>query len=161
MAVRPTYFAVFITLIVILHFILHLAFGFEGSAPQLVTVAALLGARRLRPGAAAGVGFGLGVLEDALSVTSFGASAFALTLVCYLGARSRDLFEGESVPFLLLYLFLGTWLRDVLVFLVSPGAPRVETMSRLVIALPLIALYAAAAGVTATLIYRAVSGERA
>lgn len=161
MAARSTYFAVFITLLVILHFVLHLAFGFGGEAPQLLTVAALIAARRLRPGAAAGVGFGLGLLEDALSLTSFGASAFALTLICYLGARSRDLFEGESVPFLLVYLFLGTWLRDALVFLVAPGAPRVEAASTLVIALPLIALYAAAAGVTATLIYRAVSGERA
>jgi rod shape-determining protein MreD len=161
MASRPGYFVIFVALLVLLHFTLHLAFGLGTEAPDLLTVAALIAARRVRGGAAAGIGFALGLLDDSLSLNAFGASAIALTVVCYLGARSRDLFEGESVLFLLVYLFLGKWLRDVLVTLASPGTARPEGAASLLVGLPLYALYAAVAGVVAMVIYRAISGERA
>ena len=75
MASRPVYYAAFIAFLAFLHFTLHLAFGFGPQAPDLITVAALLAARRLRGGQAAALGFVFGILADALARTSFGASA--------------------------------------------------------------------------------------
>lgn len=46
MALRSRYYAVFVTLLVILHFVLHLAFGFGREAPELLTVGALMADRK-------------------------------------------------------------------------------------------------------------------
>ncbi|MGH7553227.1 MAG: rod shape-determining protein MreD [Longimicrobiales bacterium] len=159
MAARPVVFIAFVAILVLLHFILHVAFGLGQGAPDLVTVAALIAARRLRGGQAAALGFVLGILDDALAITSFGASALALTVVSYLGARSRDLFEGESLLYFLVYLFLGTWLTDTIVLLVSPETLR-RTATSLLVGLPLIALWTALAGVAAVMFFRAATGER-
>jgi rod shape-determining protein MreD len=161
MAGRPVYFAAFVALLAALHFTLHLAFGLGSEGPDLITVAVLIAARRLRGAHAAALGFGLGLLDDGLAVNGFGASALALTIVGYLGARSRDLFEGESLLYVLVYIFLGKWLRDVLVFLIAPGGTRGDAPSVLLVATPLLALYASVAGAAALIIYRAASGERA
>jgi rod shape-determining protein MreD len=159
MAARPVVFIAFVAILVLLHFILHVAFGLGQGAPDLLTVAALIAARRLRGGQAAAFGFVLGILDDALAITSFGASALALTVVSYLGARSRDLFEGESLLYFLVYLFLGTWLTDTIVLLVSPETLR-RTATSLLVGLPLIALWTALGGVAAVMFFRAATGER-
>jgi rod shape-determining protein MreD len=159
MAGRPAAFIAFVVFLVVLHFIIHVAFGLGQGAPDLLTVAALIAARRLRGGQAAALGFVLGILDDALAITSFGASALALTTVSYLGARSRDLFEGDSVLYFLVYLFLGTWLTDTIVLLVSPETLR-HTASSLLVGLPLIALWTALAGVATVTLFRAATGER-
>lgn len=153
---RSTYaYWVFIAILVFLHFALHVGFGLEGAAPDLLVVATLFGARRLRAPGAALVGLGLGLLEDALSVVAFGASALALSILGFLGARSRDLFEGDSLLFVAVYIFLGKWLRDA-VHVALTDAERGTLLS----SSPLAALYAAIAGLVALGVYRAVTGER-
>ncbi|HUH13010.1 MAG TPA: rod shape-determining protein MreD, partial [Longimicrobiales bacterium] len=77
-----------------------------------LTVAVLLGARRTRPGVGAGVGFVFGLIRDALGLGPFGTAALVLTALGYLGSRTRDLFEGESLLFTLVYLFVGVWLHN-------------------------------------------------
>ena len=158
MAARTWRLWFFVALLVVLHFVLHLAIGFGPAAPDLLLVAVLLGARRLGGAGAAGLGFVLGLIEDALSLVAFGASAVALTVVGYLGARSRDLLEGESFFFIAIYLFLGKWLRDAIQMAVSRGdAPE---WNNLLTVAPLTALYTAIAGAVALLIFRATTGER-
>ncbi len=77
-------------------------------------------------GAGAALGFFFGILEDAFSVLAFGASALAMTVVGILGARTRDLFVGDSLLFLFVYLALGKLLRDLIYWVVAgepdPGA---------------------------------------
>lgn len=148
-------FWTFILVLVVVHFALHLTFGLGTEAPDLLTVAVLLAARRLPPGRAAGVGFLLGLLEDAVSLGAFGAAIIVQTVVGYVGARSRDLFVGESVLFLGLYLFLGTWLQDVLYYGVAAAVRRGDAVSALLLNAPLQAAYAAVAGVVAITVYRA------
>ncbi|HEX7118925.1 MAG TPA: rod shape-determining protein MreD [Longimicrobiales bacterium] len=154
-----TYWA-FIALLVALNFTLHLAIGIGATAPDLLTVALLLAARRLGGVAAAALGLVLGLLRDALSLVAFGADAVALTVLGYLGARSRDLFVGETLTFVALYLFAGKWLHDVIYYLVAGAAVRGDAVSRLLIEAPIAALYAAVAGTAALLLYRLVTGER-
>lgn len=149
-------FWLFIVVLVVLHFVLHLTFGLGVSAPDLLTLAVLLSARQLTGGAAAGMGFLLGLLEDAVSLGAFGAAAIAQTVVGYLGARSRDLFVGESVLFLSLYFFLGAWLQDALYYAIAPAVRRGDPMEMLLLNAPLQALYVAVVGVVAMIIYRAL-----
>lgn len=152
-------FGVFIGALVVTHFLLHLSLGIGSAAPDLLTVAALLAARRLRGGAAAAVGCVLGVLQDALALSGFGAGAVALTVVSYLGARSRDLFEGESSGFILLYLLLGTWLYRALVFGLTLHLASTGAVSTLLLGGIGQAVYAALAGLVCLAIFRAAGGE--
>ncbi|HEX6940140.1 MAG TPA: rod shape-determining protein MreD [Longimicrobiales bacterium] len=157
---RAWTFWVFIALLIVVNFLLHLAIGLGATAPDLLTVAVLLAARRLRPAPAAALGLALGLLRDALSLIAFGADAVALTVLGFLGARSRDLFVGESLAFVALYLFVGKWLHDVIYYLIAGADVRGSAVVRLLIEAPLAAVYAAVAGTAALLLYRLVTGER-
>ena len=149
-------FWTFLGVLVVAHFGLHLSFGIEAAAPDLLTIAVLLAARELPGGPAAGVGFVLGILEDAVSLGAFGAAAVTLTAVGYVGARSRDLFVGESAFFLGSYLFLGAWIQDALYFSLAGGVRRGDPVDALLVTAPLEALYAALVGLVAVVLYRTV-----
>ncbi len=149
-------FWLFIGALVVLHFALHLAFGVGAWAPDLLTLAVLLAARELTPEAAAGLGFGLGLLEDAVSLGAFGAAAITHTLLGFLGARSRDLFIGESGLFVTLYLFIGAWVQAALYFGMAPAVRRGEAIEALLVHAPLEAAYVAATGIAAIVIYPTV-----
>lgn len=147
-------FWIFIFILVALHFVLRVGLGFQELAPDLLVIALLIAAREMRAGHAAGLGLLLGILDGSIVPFALGASALALTILGFLGARSRDLFSGESYVVLALYLFAGKWLFDALFSLVTgdmfrPGA------SALILISPLAALYAAAAGLIGLAVYRA------
>ena len=152
-------FWVFLVVVVIAHLVLHVAMGLADTAPDLLTVAVLMSARRLTAAAAAAVGLLLGILVDALSLTSFGAGALVYAIIGILGARSRDLFEGDSLMFVGGYLFLGKWLRDAAYFALTRAANG-EPWSTLLTSAPIAAVYAAVAGMVALMLYRAAMGER-
>src|SRR5690606_32731755 len=122
--------------------------------------ALLLGARRLSGAGAAALGLVLGLLRDALSLIAFGAEVITLTVLGYLGARSRDLFIGEGMLFIGAYLFVGKWLHDVIYFTIAGAAVRGHTVTRLLVEAPIAAAYAAVAGTVAFLLYRLITGER-
>lgn len=149
-----------IAILVLLFFGAHLALGLGWEVPDVLTVAVLLAARRLSAPAAAAFGLAAGILRDSLSLVAFGADAVALTLVAFAGSRSRDLFVGESLQFVGVYLFVGKWLHDVVYYLLAGPQLRGEPVIRFLVLSPLAALYAAATGVAILFIYRLVSGER-
>lgn len=151
---------VFIGLLAAAHFTLHLALGLGPEAPDLLTVAVLLAARNTSGAVAAAIGLVLGMLQDALSLVAFGAEAVTLTVLGYLGARSRDLFVGESLGFVGLYLFVGKWLHDVIYYTLAGPVLRGDAVVRYLIMAPLAALYAAVAGVLVLMLYRFATGER-
>lgn len=153
-------FWIFFGFVLVAHFIIHLALGLGARAPDLLTVALLLAVRRTRASVAAGLGLVLGLLHDALASVAFGADALVLTLLGYLGARSRDLFEGDSLLFIGFYLFMGKWLHDLLYGLLVRELARGDLVSQAFVQAPLAALWAALAGIVAMLIYRAASGDR-
>jgi rod shape-determining protein MreD len=160
MAARGWSYATLIVLLVLAHFVLRLAIGLGWGTPDLLTVAALLAARRSGGARAAGVGLVLGVLDDGLTINSYGTAAVALATVSFLGARSRDLFEGDSLLFLVVYLFIGKWLRDAIVYLLDRNPSSVEPIAELFMAMPVAAAVAAGAGMVAMILYRAATGER-
>jgi rod shape-determining protein MreD len=161
MATRSTpAFWVFFVLLLIVNFLLHIGLGLGSSAPDLATVALLLGVRRVRSPVAAALGLGIGLLQDSLAVTAFGADALVLTVLGFLGARSRDLFEGDSLLFVGAYLFLGKWLHDLGYWALTRGDGPSDFVGQMLMQAPLSALYAAGAGIAALLIFRAAAGEK-
>jgi len=130
-----------------LHFLLHVGFGLGPVAPDLATVALLLAARELGMGAAAGVGFGLGLLEDALSVLSFGANGVAMALVGVVGAITRDLFVGDSLVFLVSYFIAGKFVRDLVHWVMVGESLRQPFVDQVLVQGLIGAVYAAVVGI--------------
>lgn len=156
-------FWVFALILVILHFFLRLALGLDSAAPDLATIAVLLSARRVNRALGALIGGVVGLLRDALSLIAFGADAAALAIVGYVGGRTRDLFVGDSFLFLILYLFLGKWLHDVLYFVLrgfGSGLGMEGARDTLLLGAPVAAVYVAIVGAIALTLYRWLSGER-
>jgi rod shape-determining protein MreD len=135
-----------LVLLPVLHFLLKVGFGLGNAVPDLLTLALLLTAREVRSGAAAGFGFFYGLLEDAFAILSFGANTLVLTVLASLGARSRDLFVGESLLFFSLYLGGGTWLRAAFHWLLSDPEGRGAAGPVLLAEAPLTALYTTGVG---------------
>lgn len=153
-------FWVFIFFLVTVHLVLRVTLGLGGAAPDLLTVAVLLGARRSRPAVAAGLGFVLGLLRDALALGPFGSAAAVLTVLGYLGSRTRDLVEGEGLLFTMVYLFVGVWLHDAAFAVLTGDILTGDIASLLVLGAALAAAYAAAAGALLLLGYRLTLGAR-
>ncbi len=140
--------------LILLHFGLHLSLGLGEGAPDLLVVALLIAAREVDIGRGAGLGFFLGLLDDAFSVLAFGANTFALTLVGMGGARTRDLFVGDSLLFLTSYLVLGKWIRDLLHWVAVGVGLRESFVNTMLIQSPISAAYAGLIG----LVVVAISG---
>lgn len=147
-------FRIFIAVLVVLHFVLRVGLGFDQLAPDLLVVALLLAAREIRAGWAAGLGLLLGVVDGSMVPFNLGISALVLTALGFVGARSREIFSGESYVFVALYLFVGKWLYDAMLLLLTRELFRAGASEILVVA-PMNAIYAAAAGVLAIAAYRA------
>ena len=135
-----------------LHFALRPVIDPWFARPNLLVCAVLVAALKLRPGAAAGVGFALGLLEDAWSLADLGMSALLLVLMGYLGSRTREQFVGEEPLFMGTYMFIGTWLYQAAVYL-RLGAGG-DALSYLLVQSPLDALATSAVGYVALLLVR-------
>ncbi len=152
--------AAFLLLVLLaVHLLLRAGLGFGNGSPDLALVAVLAGSRLMTVRSAAAMGFLVGLTEDAMAMTSFGASALATTLAGAGGARSRDVFVGESIPFLTAYFLVGKWGRDLLAWAAS-GAARPEFVPHMLVSSVPAALYAAAVGVALLLFFPALSRSR-
>ncbi len=140
----------------LMHLLLHVGFGIGRAAPDLLTVALLLGAREVGMGRAAGMGLLFGLLEDALSVLSFGANSVAMTIVAALGAVTRDLFVGDSLFFLVSYFLIGKWVRGLVYWFMVGETLRQPFVDQVLIQGLIGGMYAAIVGV----VLLAVTGLR-
>ena len=147
-------FALFIAGLVVLHFVLRVGLGLGVLAPDLLVVALLLASRRLRPGGAAGLGFVLGVLEGSANPTVFGAASLALSVVGYLGSRSREWLAGDDPVTMVAYFIVGTLLYEALLYLLLAMMGAGGSAMALAIPALFASLYAAAVGLGASALYR-------
>ncbi|MBR9988967.1 MAG: rod shape-determining protein MreD [Gemmatimonadetes bacterium] len=159
MASRSTSFWTFILILIVLHLALRLALGLM-VVPDLIVVAALLGGRRLDGWQSALYGLVLGILADSLALVGFGATSVAFVVVCYIGSRSRNFFEGDSYLFISIYAILGAWLVEVIRYFAGGASARGVDLGYLIGAGLLNALYVAAAAVVSLIAYRAITGHR-
>ena len=153
-------FVVFVILLIALHLFLRVGIGLDFWAPDLLTIGLLLTARRTQSGWAAGIGLAMGLIRDSVNLTTFGSDAVVMTLLGYLGSRTRDYFVGDSTFFLAIYLLLGKWLHDALYFVVARAVGERDAVSTLLVEAPIAAGYSALAGLIAYSAYRAFARER-
>ena len=153
-------FVVFVVFLIALHLFLRVGLNVGFWAPDLLTIALLLAARRMPAGVAAGLGLAIGLIRDSVNLTTFGSDAVVMTVLGYLGSRTRDYFVGDSMFFLAIYLFLGKWTHDALYFIVGGSIGVEDAVSRLLVEAPLAAGYSALAGLILYSAYRAFSRER-
>lgn len=109
--------------LLVLHFLLRPLLVQLPVAPNLLIGALLLATLRLRAGHAAVLGFGLGILEASMALEGMGSYALALTVVGYLGARSRDVLFADARFYVVAYLFVGTWLAEIVLLLLGTTSP--------------------------------------
>jgi rod shape-determining protein MreD len=147
-------FALFIAGLVVLHFVLRVGLGLGVLAPDLLVVALLLASRRMRPGGAAGLGYLLGLLEGSANPTVFGAASLALTVVGYLGSRSREWLAGDDPVTMVAYFFVGTLLYEAMLYVLLAVMGAGGSPMALAIPALFASLYAAAVGLGASALYR-------
>jgi len=153
-------FVLFVVVLIVLHLFLKVGLGIGFWAPDLLTIALLLAARRMPAGWAAGLGLAIGLIRDSVNLTTFGSDMVVMTVLGFLGSRTRDYFVGDSVFFLGIYLFLGKWLHDAMYFVVSRSIGTRDIVSSLLVEAPIAAALSAFAGLIAFSAYRAFARER-
>jgi len=99
---------------------------------------------------------GFGVLDGAVNYGTMGASALVLAVLGYLASRSREVLAGDSPWLLVTFLALGKYVFDLFLFGVLWSRELAGPASALWTLSPLAALYAAAAGLAAVTVYRAL-----
>ena len=141
-------------LLATLHFIVPALAGDPRYTPDFLLLALLIFAIRARPGQAAVAGFLVGLVADALTPAAFGAGALAYTTVGYLAAWGKAVFFAENLFVNTGFIFIGVWIRDLLVLLVGRPADDGVLMWQLVFWSPVKALVTAIAGALTLALFR-------
>jgi rod shape-determining protein MreD len=133
-------------ILVSLHFTLRPLLGWR-AAPDFLVIALLLASVRVRPGIAAFVGLGIGLLVDAMSPSSFGAAALAMATVGFVAAWLKAVFFADNLALNGFFFFLGKWVFDILYLVGERRVGGEELAMQLLLWSPLAAAVTAIAGV--------------
>lgn len=143
---------VFVVLVV-LHFTLRPLLGWR--APMdFIVIAVLLAAVRMRPGAAALVGFFTGLAADSLTPEAFGAGALALSGLGFAASWLKAVFFADNLAVNAFYFFLGKWAFDFVYLLAERRMGGVELLTQLLLWSPISAALTAVVGVLLLLLLR-------
>jgi rod shape-determining protein MreD len=145
--------ALLFALLVILHFTVRPLLQWRAEADFLV-VAVLLAAVRVRPGVAALIGFATGLLGDALAPATFGATAFALSIIGFGASWLKAVFFSDNVVLHAFFFFVGKWAFDVLFLLLERQRGFMEIVTQMVLWSPLAAAATALAGLLVLMLFR-------
>jgi rod shape-determining protein MreD len=121
--------------------------------PDFLLLALLLGCLRLSPGAAALMGLGVGLVMDVLSPARFGANMLAHVLIGSGAAWGRAVFFADNIAVNAGLFFAGTWVRNMLVVLLS-GATMAQLTGEALLWAPLQGLTTALVGMLVVLFFR-------
>ena len=146
-------------LLVAAHFSIRPLLG--GPAPiDFLCLAVLFAAVRVRPGAAAVIGFLSGIGLDSLALEGFGTGALAFTVVAFGASWLKAVFFADNLGLTALFVFLGKWAFDVVYILISGGVPDGQVLVQLLLWSPLSAALTAFVGVMLLVLARPVFGTR-
>lgn len=99
-------------------------------------------------------GFAVGLLGDTLVPRAFGAGALSYTVVGYLGAWGKAIFFADNLLVNAGFFFVGTWVRDLILFLASGHGLRWATLAEIFVWSPVKGLSTAILGVLVLLVFR-------
>ncbi|MCA9767453.1 MAG: rod shape-determining protein MreD [Gemmatimonadetes bacterium] len=121
--------------------------------PDFLLLTLLILCLRLSPGWAAVTGLLVGATIDVLTPARFGANMLVHTLIGYASAWGRAVFFADHVVVAAGLFFAGTWIRNVLVLLLS-GAPVARLGAEAVFWGPLQAGSTALVGTAVVILFR-------
>ena len=147
--------ALVFALLVVLHFFLRPLLGWRVTMDFLI-IGVLLLAVRVRPGAAALIGFATGLVADSLSPGSFGAGALAMTIVGFGASWLKAVFFADNVFLHAFFFFLGKWAFDVLFVLAERNGSVYDMASQIALWSPLAAAMTAVCGVMVILLFKSM-----
>lgn len=140
-------------ILVTLHYTIRPLLGWRASIDFLV-IGVLLLSVRMRPGAAALLGFMTGLVSDSLTPAALGAGALAMSVVGFAASWLRAVIFADNVVLHAFFFFIGKWVFDLIYLIVARGAPPLELLAQAGVWSPLSAALTAAAGVFVMLAYR-------
>lgn len=147
------------TLLVAAHFSLRPLLG--GPAPiDFLCLAVLFAAVRVRPGAAAVIGFLSGIALDSLSLHGFGTAALAFTVVAFGASWLKAVFFAENIALTALFVFFGKWAFDVVYVLIRGGVPDGQVLVQVLLWSPIAAALTAVVSLVLLVLARPVFGQR-
>jgi rod shape-determining protein MreD len=144
--------AIFV-LLVAMQFFLRPLLAWRVSIDFLV-IAVLLVAVRVRPGAAAVIGFATGLVADSLAPGGFGAAALAMTLVGFSASWLKAVFFADNVFLHAFFFFVGKWVFDVIYVVAERNHGAYEVAAQVFLWSPLSAAVTALTGVVVLLLFR-------
>jgi rod shape-determining protein MreD len=140
-------------ILIVLHYTIRPLLAWRAAIDFLV-IGVLLLSVRMRPGAAAALGFATGLISDSLTPATLGAGALAMSLVGFAASWLRAVIFADNVVLHAFFFFVGKWAFDVIYLLVARGMPPLELLAQAGVWSPLSAALTAAAGVFVMLVYR-------
>ena len=150
---RVTALTVAFLILVTLHYTIRPLLGWRAGIDFLV-IAILLLSVRMRPGAAAALGFFTGLIGDSLTPATLGASALAMSVVAFTASWLRAVIFADNVVLHAFFFFVGKWTFDLIYLVVARGTPPLELLAQAGVWSPLSAALTAAVGVFVMLAYR-------
>jgi rod shape-determining protein MreD len=151
-------FAVFAVLVA-LHFTLRPLLDWRAGVDFLV-IGMLLVAVRVRPGAAAMIGFVLGLATDAMSPEAFGAGALAMTLVAFGASRLKAAFFADDLILNAVFMFVGKAVFDLIYLLAEGRVGGMGLVAQIFVWTPLAALGTAIVGLAVMAVVRPALEQR-
>jgi rod shape-determining protein MreD len=139
--------------LVTLHYTLRPLLGWRIS-PDFLVMAVLLMAVRMRPGAAAVLGFLTGLVADALIPAAFGAGALALAAIGYGASWLKAVFFADNVLLHASFFFLGKWAHDLVYLVAERRLSGMEIVAQALLWSPLAAAMTAVVGVLFLILFR-------
>ena len=141
------------TILVLLHFTLRPLVGWR-VGPDFLLIALLLASVRVRPGAAAIIGFCLGLATDSMALTAFGSAAIAMATIGFVAAWLKAVFFADNLVLNLFFIFFGKWGVDTIYLLIEQRVGGVELVQEVLLYSPLAAAVTAVVGVFTLVILR-------
>ena len=157
---RPLRFAIAFAILLLLHYPLRPLLGWRAEMDFLV-IALLLAAVRVRPGAAAAVGFVLGLMSDAPTPEAMGSAALALSAIGFAASWMKAAFFADNLALNAFFFFLGKWMFDVVYLMAERRVQGTALAMELLVWSPLAAAVTALAGVVLLLVMRPLLAETA
>lgn len=139
--------------LIVLHYTIRPLLAWRASIDFLV-IAVLLLSVRMRPGAAALLGFVSGLIADSLTPATLGAGALAMSVVGFAASWLRAVIFADNVMLHAFFFFVGKWTFDLIYLIVARSAAPMELLAQAGVWSPLSAALTAVAGVFVMLVYR-------
>jgi rod shape-determining protein MreD len=140
-------------ILVALHFLVRPLLGWRVAMDFLV-IAVLLVSVRMRPGAAAALGFVTGLLADSVTPATFGAGALALTAVAFGASWLKAVFFADNMLLHAFFFFVGKWAHDVVFLAAEHTRPFGDLVTQAVLWSPLSAAVTALTGLVVLILFR-------